>query len=155
MILWSDTLIFLLVAALFLLVRQIRKNPETRKKWRQVFQSRIGMASFIIIMVYVFVALLDSLHYREALPATEVQLEKKSSEVHYSNEIKSVLDWVLSDMKENSEKTYSAPFSLYSFAKENMNDEQGRLYRDFSRLIKGGAHIDDPGGKLTDISLRS
>lgn len=155
MILWSDVLIFTLLAGLLIFVRSVRKRPETSRKWLQVFQSRVGMSSFIVIMVYIFIALLDSIHYREALPFTQAQIDNNRKEAHYSNEIKSVLDWVLLDMKSNSEKTYSAPFALYSFAKENMYDDQARLYRDFPRLPKAGRHIENESDKLEDIASRS
>ena len=70
-LLWSDTLVYLMVAALVGFVFSIRRNPETCARWREVFATRLGMVTFVIIMGYVSVALLDSLHFRKALPPTE------------------------------------------------------------------------------------
>ena len=105
-LLWSDGLIFLLVVSLGLFVRLIRNNKQTRDRWRQVFSSRVGVASFIIIGAYLVIALLDSVHFREALPETENQ-----QETHYSQELRSLLDIVLNGMVLNEETTYSEPFS--------------------------------------------
>jgi len=149
-ILWSDALIFFLVLALIGFFRLLKSSPQTRKNWMKVFQSRIGMASFLVMLLYIFIALLDSLHYREALPLTE-----QSDEVHYSNEVHSVLDYVLQDMKTQQEKTYSAPFAIYSFAKENMEDEQGRVYRAFPRLTFGGIHLTSIEQRNEDVLLRT
>ena len=149
-LLWSDGLIFLLVASLLAFVATLRRSPQTRQKWAQVFRSRIGVSSFMVVCAYVLVALLDSVHFRESLPATE-----HSADVHYSHSIRSVLDLLLHDMQEGTETTYSAPFAIYSFSKENMLDEQGRLYRDFPRLAHGGAHLADPAQRVGDILQRS
>ena len=72
-ILWSDVLIFLLVGAISLFVASFRRNPQNMERWRQVFSTRLGMATFVIIMSYVVIALVDSVHFRKALPATEGQ----------------------------------------------------------------------------------
>ena len=69
-VLWSDALIFLLVIALLAFFYLLRRDPQTRERWRQVFSSRLGMVTFTVIITYVRVALLDSLHFRRALAAT-------------------------------------------------------------------------------------
>jgi peptide/nickel transport system permease protein len=39
-LLWSDVLIFLLVVALVLFFYRLRKDPQTRERWGEVFSSR-------------------------------------------------------------------------------------------------------------------
>lgn len=153
-ILWTDALIFLLVFALCLLTVLLKNNVETRKNWRKVFRSRIGLSTAVIMVFYILVALLDSIHFRLA-HENAVDSDIQPAQVHYSNEVISVLDLVLDDLKNSAEKTYSAPFSLYSFAKENVTDEQGRVYRDFPRLIKAGQHIEQDADKWPDIVFKS
>ena len=109
---------FLLVASLCLFFYKLREDPQTRIRWAQVFSSRLGMISFTIILTYVGVALLDSLHFRRALPPVEGM---QTEEVFYDNKVTSVLDVVLGGMGERFERTYSAPFALKSFEKKNMN----------------------------------
>lgn len=154
-LLWSDSLIFILVIAVVLFFIQLRRNPLARKRWASVFQSRIGMSSFIIIMAYIWIALLDSLHFREALPTLDKSADNSTGQVAYDNQIKSALDVILSDLKSHQEKTYSAPFSIYSFAKENMTDNNGQVYRDFPRLEYAGSHLSGEEDKTSDIAMRS
>lgn len=149
-LLWSDTLVFLLVLSLLAFFWQLMRNPLSRARWHKVFQSATGMASLAVIVFYVSVALVDSLHFREALPQIEGQ-----SEVHYSQEVRSLLDLALLGMHGNDEKTYSAPFSRYSFAKENMQDENDQVYRDFPLLKHGGQHIATDQEQGFDIFKKS
>jgi peptide/nickel transport system permease protein len=151
-ILWTDLLVFLLVAALGLFFWHLRKDAIVRSRWREVFSSRLGMISFTIIAAYILIALLDSLHYRSALAPVEGQA---ADQVYYDNRVRSVLDVLVGDMSEVHERTYSAPFSLYSFEKENMKDDAGVSYRDFPRLEHAGAHLDGDSNKATDIFKNS
>lgn len=146
-LLWSDVLIYLLVLSVLVFFALLKGDAQSRERWRRVFQSPVATFSFVIILFYIFIALLDSLHYRRALPATEDAV----SEIHYSHEVESLLDWALYDLKSSSEKTYSAPFALYSFAKENQQGQDGHTYRDFPRLQHGGAHLTDPAHKSRDL----
>lgn len=148
LLLWSDVLIYLLVLAVAVFFSLLKGDAQSRERWHRVFQSPVATFSFLIILFYIFMALLDSLHYRRALPDPGM-VEKQ--EVHYSNEVESVLDWVLMDLKNSGEKTYSAPFALYSFAKENQQAVDGSTYRDFPRLQHGGSHLANPGDRGRDI----
>ncbi len=66
-VLWSDLLIYLLAASLTLFFWNMRGNPITAARWRQVFGTRLGMATFVVLGAYIMIALLDSLHFRLAL----------------------------------------------------------------------------------------
>ena len=150
LILWSDALIFLLVVALVLFFLQLRKNPQTRAHWSQVFSSPLGMVTFTLILVYVGVALLDSLHFRRELPP----VPGAAQQVFYENKATSVLDMILGGMGDRYERTYSAPFALKSFEKQNMKDSQGRPFRDFPVLEHAGTHLEHSGDRAADILLK-
>lgn len=158
-LLWSDVLIFLLVAALSLFVLQLRNNPQAKKRWATVFHSKVGLSSFIVILFYVAIALLDSLHFREALPAVDTEADNETAiaeqVVAYDNQVKSVLDLVLANVEKNHEKTYSAPFAIYSFSKENITLDDGSVIRDYPRLQQAGSHLQDEDELLADIIARS
>ena len=172
-VLWSDVLIFLLIVSVSLFLIQMRKNEQARKRWASVFESKVGMASFVIILFYIVVSLIDSLHYREALPmvyhadntATAVHVEKGAEQgaeksiteqkIAYSSDVKSLLDVALTRLRSSNEETYSAPFALYSFTKENMTDENGGIYRDYPRLENGGSHLTHIDDRGWDIVWRS
>jgi peptide/nickel transport system permease protein len=149
-LLWSDMLIFLLVGGVLFFFLSLRHKPQTLTRWRKVFQRKVGASSFIVIMFYLLVALVDSVHFRDALPLVD-----GSDEVHYSNEVKSLLDVVLAEMREQTETTYSAPFAIHSFAMENTRDEQGRVYRHHPRLEYGGRHLAGIDERSADILSRS
>lgn len=144
-LLWSDVLIFLLVLSILGFFYQLYKNPLSRARWSKVFHSAIGLSTFLVIVFYVLVALLDSLHFQQPLPKEEGQEEQ-----HYSQTVHSALDYLLGGLQQESEKTYSAPFSLSSFVKENQQGENGQVYRDYPRLKHKGQHLSEED-KLADI----
>ena len=152
LLLWSDLLIYVLVLMLCLFFLRLRSDPQTREHWRRVFSTRLGMVTFTLILVYVGIALLDSLHFRRAL---EPVAGTPSSERFYDNQVTSALDVMLGGMGERFERTYSAPFALMSFAKENMKDENGALYRDFPRLEHAGRHISTPPERWADVLTKT
>lgn len=152
MILWSDGLIYLLVLSLVAFLFQIRRNVITRQRWGQVFGSRLGMVTFIILCAYVGVALLDSLHFRRAL---EQESGPDSTVVYYDNRVISVLDVLLGNMSRDHERTYSAPLALKSFSKNNMKDELGNSIRDFPALEHAGKHLEDKGEMWIDLFWQS
>lgn len=152
MILWSDALIYLLALSLLGFFLHIRREPLTRERWSQVFGSRLGMVTFVILSTYVGIALLDSLHFRRALPSEPGQ---QTAVVYYDNRVESVLDVLLGDMSSEHEHTYSAPLALKSFAKINMKDELGRNYRDFPPLQHAGKHLADKNRKWQDFASQS
>ena len=152
LLLWSDVLIYLLVISLCFFFYQLRKDPQTRERWGQVFSSRLGMVTFTVIITYVGVALLDSLHFRRALDTTQ---GVENGEVYYDNKVTSVLDVMLGGMGERFERTYSAPFALKSFEKKNMKDARGVAVRDYPLLEHAGQHLADPADKWPDVLARS
>jgi peptide/nickel transport system permease protein len=152
LLLWSDVLVFLLVISLVLFFYRLRRDPQTRERWGQVFSSRLGMVTFTVILTYVGIALLDSLHFRRALDTAQ---GGASQEVFYDNKVTSVLDLVLGGMGDRFERTYSAPFALKSFEKQNMKDEEGRAIRDFPLLEHAGRHLADPADRWPDVLAKT
>jgi peptide/nickel transport system permease protein len=152
LLLWSDALIYLLVIALCLFFLRLRRDPQTREHWRQVFSTRLGMVTMTLILVYVGIALLDSLHFRRALDPVA---GSPDGEVFYDGKVSSVLDVMLGGMGERFERTYSAPFALYSFEKQDMKDEQGQTYRDYPPLEHAGRHLELPEHRWRDVLARS
>jgi len=152
LVLWSDALIYLLVIALCAFFFKLRNDPQTRERWGQVFSSRLGMITFTVIITYVGIALLDSLHFRRALDVAE---GVENGEIYYDNKVTSLLDVMLGGMGERFERTYSAPFALKSFQKKNMKDQQGRAVRDYPPLEHAGQHLDNPADRWPDVLSRS
>lgn len=151
-ILWSDALIYLLVIALATFFYRLRQDPQTRERWAEVFSSKLGMVTFTVIAAYVAVALLDSLHFRRALENPEgIAVE----EVFYDNKVSSVFDLLTGGMGDRFERTYSAPFALVSFEKENLKDAAGNDIRDYPPLRHAGQHLADPAQRGADVLNKS
>ncbi len=149
-VLWTDALVFILVAFVFGFILYARSKQHLRAPWREVVRSRMAMASLVVLGVYTTVGLLDSVHFRKALP-----IHAGQQEVQYSGEVLSLLDELLGNMRTQVEKTYSAPFAIHLFSKEAVIGEGGEQYRAYPRLIYGGAHLTRPEQKAADIAMRS
>jgi peptide/nickel transport system permease protein len=156
-ILWSDLLIWLLAVAALVLGVLSRRNPPLRAAWRRVGRSRPGMAAATVLIAFVLVGLVDSIHYRPQLDNGDGR--SGASPANYAVEVLSLLDTLASPLRARSEKTYSAPLATRAFAKESIErrDGQGRLQvsRDFPRLIHGGAHLGAAEqGRNADVGRR-
>lgn len=138
-ILWTDALVFVLIAAIVFSVRHILRHDHLRQPWRRVGQSVSGMIGLVVLAFFVIIGLLDSLHYRARLD----QPDHKSKTV-YAVEVTSVLDLLLHSLKSRPEKTYSAPLDYRLFARETIELPDGRQAREYPRLKHGGAHLKDP-----------
>ncbi len=150
--LWSDLLIFLLVSVLVLFFVQVSRNPVARGRWQQVFSSPVGIGAFVVVVFYIAIALLDSIHYRAPLQSLDAEGDAETT-VHYSQEVRSVLDDALAGLNNNAETTYSAPFAVYSFSRENTTNADGQVVREFPRLAGAGSHLRDESDRLDDILM--
>ena len=148
----SDLLIYFLVVCLSVFILSMRKNEITRNKWRRVFSQKLGMSTFIIILTYVSIAFLDSMHFRKALPVSENQPQ---GQVYYSNDVNSVLDLLLNEMGDRQERTYSGPFALKGWSKENIPQDDGTVIRDYPILENAGVHLESPDDLAGDLFLQS
>ncbi len=138
-ILWTDWLIYLLVAVVVVTVVYVRGREHLLAPWRRVGHSASGMVGLTVLLMFVAVGLLDSLHYRPRLPSSEA-----ASKVVYAAELKSALDAALEPLRSRREKTYSAPLASELFAKEMIERADGSQTRDYPRLKFGGAQLKDP-----------
>jgi peptide/nickel transport system permease protein len=125
------------------------RRPHLAAPWARVFRSRAAMASCVILAAYVLVGLLDSLHYRPALPSTDPQ-----APVAYAVEVRSVLDAALAPLRARTERTYSAPLATRLYQKESIEQPGGGSVRDFPRLRHGGSHLQDEANWAKDVALR-
>lgn len=151
-ILWTDALVYLLIAAVIAFAWYARGREHLRAPWARVLESRIAIVSLVILSAYLAVALLDSLHFRPALE----QRGEQAQETYYSVEVLSALDVIARPLKERAEKTYSAPFATRLYAREAMEGPDGVTVWDYPRLRHGGAHLADPdAGRAGDIARRA
>jgi peptide/nickel transport system permease protein len=148
-ILITDVLVWLLVAAAAGYAFYCRRRPHLAVPWARVLRSPAAMASAVVLAAYLTVGLLDSLHFRPALA------RQAGERAAYSSEVLSVLDLALAHLRGRGEKTYSAPLATRSYAKEEVALPGGGVTRDFPRLHFGGAHLKDEGDRAADVARRA
>lgn len=145
----TDALIFLLLFMVVAYVIYARRHVHLSAPWHNVACRPLAMSAAIILFLYVVVGLLDSIHFHPKLESI------KTSDTIYSTEVSSLLDLVLGDLQQNTERTYSAPLASYAFAKEMIDLPDGKQIRSHARLKYGGAHLDDPESEsTTDITKK-
>ncbi len=144
-LLTTDLLLWLIVAAVTALLWRARYTPRLAEAFRALARRPMAMASLVFLVPYVAVALLDSVHFRPPLADTPGA---------YSPVVESVLDRLLLPLRERGEKTYSAPLALYSYARETVTADDGSVQRVFPRLKHGGAHLADGSARRGDIVKR-
>ena len=143
-ILWSDALVFLLLAAGVALTWSVRRQEHLLLPWRRVGKSSMAMVSLLVLSLFLLVGGLDTLHYRVALKGGA-----------YSPEVLSVFDRLVEPLRLHTEKTYSAPLAMTLYAKESVTDAQGRVVREYPRLQFGGAHLADASQRDGDVLKRA
>ena len=145
----TDYLVWLLVLAVAAFALYSSRHAHLAAPWARVFRSRAAVASSIFLVAYLFIGLLDSVHYRPQLPARDA-----GAPVVYAVDVRSLLDLLLTPLRERQEKTYSAPLATRLYQKEQVELPDGKLVRDFPRLRHGGAHLKEEGQRDKDVALR-
>ena len=134
----TDILIYVLVLAVSIFVIRARHQEHLRAPWRHVSQRPLAMASAVVLSLYVAIGLLDSIHFRQAL-----ENQAGQTEIHFSGEVLSIFDLMVTRLRSQQEKTYSAPFAAHLYTKETVDSPDGPQ-RTYPRLQYGGRHLVDP-----------
>jgi len=147
-ILLSDALVFLLLAAVIASVWYVRRREHLLLPWRRVARNPTAMVSLLVLSLFVLVGLLDTLHYRAALP------EMNNGTTVYSPQVLSLFDKLVTPLRTHTEKTYSAPLAVTLYAKESVIDKAGHVLREYPRLRYGGASLTDVQQRDSDVLRR-
>lgn len=140
LVLWSDIVVWLLVLSLVGFAWQLKRDELARERWRLVAKSHSALASSVILLWFVFIALADSIHWRTDDPYRPVV---------------SVLDVALGNMATAQEKSYSAPFAIESLWKETRQTEDGSVIRAPVALKHAGTHLKDASEHAADVVQQS
>jgi len=130
MVLWTDALIFILIVAMLVLAFYLRGKEHIKRPLQKIARSKVGMASLVVLLFFVLIGLLDSVHFKPV--STK------------SNEIISLLDYWATPLREHGEKTYSAPFATTLYSKEIMALADGTTQWGYPRLAFGGNYLNNP-----------
>ena len=148
--LWTDVAMFLLVAALLAYGRIVARTPHLASTWRQAFLRPAGAVSATVLLLFATVGMLDSLHYRVALPSAPGEAPAWSARTD------SALDALLAHLRDGQEVSYSRPLAIYGYAKQVTLLPDGKTIRRYPRLKHAGLGIDDAGhGWAADVVRRA
>jgi peptide/nickel transport system permease protein len=150
LVLPTDVLIYLLVLGVSVFAWYVRGREHLLVPWRRVGHSSSGMVSLTVLVFFVAVGLLDSVHYRPALP------DEPGKPRAYAVEVLSLFDLIATPLRAKQERTYSAPFATRLYSRETVELPDGSVAREYPRLKYGGAALKDPATERgPDIARRT
>jgi peptide/nickel transport system permease protein len=141
-VLWTDGLIFALIFSILGLGYYLRGKEHLKRPLQTIASNSVGLVSLVVLVFFVLIGLLDSVHF-------------KPTQQGANNEIISLLDDWATPLREQGEKTYSAPFATTLYSKEMMTAADGSTLWDTPRLQFGGKHLADDSEKIADILQKS
>jgi len=98
------------------------RYPHWRQPWQAVIAHSISASAATILLFYVIIGLVDSIHFNVKLPQG-------------GTELRSLLDISVRPFGEQTEETYSAPFSKHLFTESVIELANGEKTRGFSPLV--------------------
>lgn len=148
-LLWTDLALWLMLAAVLVYALRVRAQAHLRANWQRVLRDPVAASAGVVMVLFLAVTMVDSLHLRRALPSAD-------GVTVYDTRTVSVLDLLLARQIEMREVSYSMPLGTHGFNKENLVDAAGEVRRDFPRLKFGGAHLTDPAAQWSsDVLTRA
>jgi peptide/nickel transport system permease protein len=151
-LLWTDAALWLLFIALVGYGIRVARAPHLRSTWAKALRDPAAMCSAVVLLAFLLVAALDSVHFRRALPPSPGQ---SAGTVFYDARTESLLDAVLARQQEMRESSYSAPLAYVAHNKQTTT-VNGQPVRDYPRLQFGGAHLKDPATEWqADVTWRA
>jgi peptide/nickel transport system permease protein len=125
---WSDILIWTIFFVAIFSFLKISKKPDWRFSIEEIKSSTLAMCAFVIFSAYFSIALLDSVHF----------------DFNQSGHSESILDKAYYPEGRIYEKTYSRPFSLFSYSKSI--DSNKKEY--YERLSHAGLDLNKDASSL-------
>src|SRR6185312_5429472 len=118
-ILWTDALLYILAAAGVFFAIMIYRRPHLRQAWRKIIKNKLALVSFIVLLFYISIGLLDSIHFRADA---------------YGVSVESLFDRLVSPLGNQDEESYSAPFATHLYTKNFILLNDGILHYDYPPL---------------------
>lgn len=138
----QDTIVIFLLLGLGLTVWSLSKREYWRLAFREICAKRRAVVCFAILCIYASIALLDSFGW--CLPVYDSSGRPMRSmdtqEVIYDNG-RSALDYLLTPLRSQREKTYSAPFADSAFKAEAFFMPNGEVKKVYPPLNYPRMHV--------------
>ncbi len=142
-LLFTDAVMWALVAAVIAYVLHLRRRPALAAVWRRVFADAPALASSVVLAACLLVTLLDSVHFRLPLPPSP---EAPAGSVAYDTRTRSLLDALLDRLVASRETTYSLPLAYVSYTRETAQvDGATRTAAPICRTRRRNAPPTSPG----------
>lgn len=152
-LLWTDAVLYLMLAALAWYVWRMRLNANLRANWYKVVRDPAALSAAVVLSLFAAVTLVDSVHFRRALPPAPDA--PANAPTFYATTTESLLDLMLARQYAMRETGYSEPLATHGLTKEPL-ERNGEAVRDFPRLQHGGAHLADPARERSaDVIARA
>ena len=142
-ILWTDVALWVLFATLIGYGLRVVRHDTLRATWRRVLRDAPALCSSLVLLLFVGVTALDSVHFRRALPPADGQ---PAGTQFYDTRTESLLDLALARQIGMRETTYSAPLGWQAITKQTVTRD-GVSVRELPRLLHGGVHLKNPAAE--------
>jgi peptide/nickel transport system permease protein len=137
----TDIIVYLLVAAIVYFAVGAMGEGRFAPVWREIRKNRLAMISMVFLAFYVTIALMDCVRWRDAvMDAKGEPAVTEAGKTLYTAQPLSILDRAFFGLREDTEKTYSAPLAEKLFTRETVEKPDGTLTRDFPKLKHPGTH---------------
>lgn len=100
----TDWLLYALVVLISVVLWRIRRIPHLRDPLRRLLKNKLGMVALTVMLCYIVVGLLDSVHFEVPITPGAKLMESRS-----------ILDMLVRSTASVDEQTYSAPFATQAF----------------------------------------
>ncbi len=145
---------FMLVFAVF--VWRCVRVSHLRKPWRRVFVRPVGMVTVVVLLFYVLIGFVDSIHiksdYELVTPGDNIT-QVSALSVRPPRWKKSVLDLLFGVSSAETELTYSSPLAWYDFSQSTVTSPSGVAKQVYLPLRYAGKH-NLSSSHVVDVLLR-
>ena len=116
----TDVLYLAVLAVSFVFVVVMFRQESLRRPLNKILSNTSAMVSLLVLLAFLMMSVLDSIRFYPALSTSHQR------ETNYAGEPITILDFVLSGIKTRTEKTYSAPLTSFSYAREMIRFPDGQ-----------------------------
>jgi peptide/nickel transport system permease protein len=154
-VLWSDVVVIATLLLLIVYGFRVRGSANLRATWMKVLRDPAAICSAVVLVMFFAVAVIDSLHFRRALPGMAGTSSAVAEQLQaYGTRTESLLDVALARLVEGREATYSAPLAMRAFTKDSV-EVGGEIQRIYPRLLHGGERLADDSQWAGDVGKRA
>jgi len=145
--LWSDICLYFMLAGICIFCFKSYGSHIWLRINNHLKNSRLGILSFMTLIVFFTIGFLDSIHFRVDY--------NSNNKPKYNQTIISTLDIILDPISFPHEKTYSSPFSLHSFVKEMVELQDNKNMFTYPRLNYTAPYLNTESEIFKDIFSHS